>query len=279
MLIEIAIGDAYGAAFEFADREFIEKNNDGKKYHERVSKWGSIMGRGRYTDDTQMTLAIAEHLIARRKHTYEEYVTCFLKAYDRDKRNGYSKRIVAALENSKDSNEFYKLLDSNSDSNGCVMRTVPLGILKDPKDVIKASIVHASTTHSTIDSIRSTIFISLISHYYYWKYDNTLEDFLKNNMGDINDILRSWDIGMSIPVDAKITASAVYHLINSCNTMTEILVKGVNMGGDVDSLCSISLGIASLMPNIKNDLDQQLYDDLENEAFGKDYILKLENMI
>ena len=52
MLVEIAIGDAYGRPFEFASREFIEANNEMRKY---VNHEGENFECGIYTDDTQMS--------------------------------------------------------------------------------------------------------------------------------------------------------------------------------------------------------------------------------
>jgi len=64
MLVEIAIGDAYGRPFEFASREFIEANNEMRKY---VNREGENFECGIYTDDTQMSLALCECLISKGK--------------------------------------------------------------------------------------------------------------------------------------------------------------------------------------------------------------------
>ncbi len=57
MILEGGIGDAYGAGFEFADRECITKNNDLTKYvpHPRATERFK-----KYTDDTQMSIGIVE---------------------------------------------------------------------------------------------------------------------------------------------------------------------------------------------------------------------------
>ena len=56
MLLELAIGDAYGAGFEYADIGIIRQHNTLARYvqHPRHN-----IRPGAYTDDTQMTLAIA----------------------------------------------------------------------------------------------------------------------------------------------------------------------------------------------------------------------------
>ncbi len=67
MLLELAIGDAYGAGFEYAD-EMIACN-DLSRYlkHPRHN-----IQPGCYTDDTQMSIAIAETLVARKKSNQKD---------------------------------------------------------------------------------------------------------------------------------------------------------------------------------------------------------------
>ena len=59
MLVEIAIGDAYGAAFEYAEPTAGRPNDlSGYSKHPRHK-----IASGCYTDDTQMSLAVAEALV------------------------------------------------------------------------------------------------------------------------------------------------------------------------------------------------------------------------
>lgn len=60
MILEAAIGDAYGAGFEFRDLDFIFQNNDLTQYHKH-GLYTEIYKR--YTDDTQMAIAISELLL------------------------------------------------------------------------------------------------------------------------------------------------------------------------------------------------------------------------
>ncbi|MEH2331083.1 ADP-ribosylglycohydrolase family protein [Nostoc sp.] len=59
MLLELAIADAYGAAFEYAEETIA--NNDLSRYveHPRFR-----LHPGSYTDDTQMSIAIAEVIVS-----------------------------------------------------------------------------------------------------------------------------------------------------------------------------------------------------------------------
>ena len=61
MLLELAVGDAYGAGFEYVNKQLITQFNNLGRYvkHPRHST-----RPGNYTDDTQMTLAIAEAILS-----------------------------------------------------------------------------------------------------------------------------------------------------------------------------------------------------------------------
>jgi ADP-ribosylglycohydrolase len=61
MLLELAVGDAYGAAFEYAPLELIRAHNSASYYskHPRHS-----LAPGCYTDDTQMSIAVAEAILS-----------------------------------------------------------------------------------------------------------------------------------------------------------------------------------------------------------------------
>ncbi len=62
MMIELAIGDAYGAGFEYAPDTFIREKNDLSAY---VQPPRHTIKPGCYTDDTQMAIAVAEAMLTR----------------------------------------------------------------------------------------------------------------------------------------------------------------------------------------------------------------------
>ncbi|MCU0518498.1 MAG: ADP-ribosylglycohydrolase family protein [Oscillatoria sp. Prado101] len=61
MLLELAVGDAYGAGFEYADAGMVMQYNNLSRY---VQHPRHRLKPGSYTDDTQMSLAIAETIVA-----------------------------------------------------------------------------------------------------------------------------------------------------------------------------------------------------------------------
>ena len=65
MLLELAIGDAYGAGFEYVDARMVRDHNDLSGYVQHPRHKGTAPGC--YTDDTQMTLAIVETMVSGRR--------------------------------------------------------------------------------------------------------------------------------------------------------------------------------------------------------------------
>jgi ADP-ribosyl-[dinitrogen reductase] hydrolase len=78
LLVELAVGDAYGAGFEYGEPDFVAAHNTlaGYVQHPRHVH----IRPGRYTDDTQMTLAIAELLLAGTDWTPQNLADKFVEA-------------------------------------------------------------------------------------------------------------------------------------------------------------------------------------------------------
>lgn len=303
-LLLAAIGDAFGRPFEFNTPEFIKENNELSSYKHRIGEEQN--GIGIYTDDVQMQIAIAEQMLSGLPGTQVRFASHFVTAYKRDPRKGYSKRITSALEESKSNLPFELILkakQAGANSNGSVMRAVPLGLLADPKEIMYRSIVQTSVTHGHIEAVNAATAVSLTAHYFYYIYHTNKSKFvyeklheyrewMNKQMGSVfDDIYNSYDLDKmeSLQCDAKTTASLSIKLAwgydrnltkNSktipMNTAKSILKKAIDIGGDVDSSSSIALGLYSLRTDAIMDLPAALYDNLENGPYGRDYLTKLD---
>jgi ADP-ribosyl-[dinitrogen reductase] hydrolase len=300
LLLDLAIGDAYGRPFEFATREYITAFNDGK-YHLRDKEAITDPIIGKYTDDTQMTLGVAEHMLSGNPTTQVGFVREFLKVYKRDPHQGYSRRLTNALTKSEKPFDFLSTIDARSTGNGCVMRCLPLGLLPDAKSVIQASIVQASTTHATHEGILATEAIALSAHYFYHIADGKFDDddwydWMRARLGEgfALDLMTCYHLDREdrdgkkepneeVPCDAMITAAACLHIIRNefsrpTQSMLRMLKKSISLGGDVDSIAAVTMGLASLL-KVKNDLPKELYDNLEDGPYGKGYIKLVEDRL
>src|SRR5947208_3168886 len=99
MLVELAIGDACGAGFEYAADRIVREQNNLSAYiqHPRHG-----IKPGCYTDDTQMSIAVAEAIVSDEPWTPENLAQRFVAAFKRDPREGYAGSFYGFLQEVKD---------------------------------------------------------------------------------------------------------------------------------------------------------------------------------
>lgn len=67
--------------------------------------------------------------------------------------------------------------------------------------------------------------------------------------------------------------------LSTSTSLREALRGAVAWTGDVDTVATIALAAGSRTPEITNDLPEILTDDLENGAFGRDYLRDLDSLL
>ena len=316
LLTAIAIGDSFGRAFEFATKDKIEKELNLSVYSPGLGKYpdGYKGGTGKYTDDTQMSIAIAEHMLLEKPITHNDYAELFLLAYNRDKRNGYSKRIQNLLENSNNVDAFQHNIGIQRprNSNGCIMRCLPLGLYPDINMLKHACVVQASLTHPTLDCILAAQVVALSVHYLYYGSKKTYISWMTDHIPSpmFNYVFDYYTLGRQVNCDAIETASYCLNVIFRQSkfkklvpsvpytaakyvegkwvggaytttpdaTMSQILRHSITVGGDVDSTAAICMGLATLQ-GAKNDLDISLFKNLENGQYGRDFLVGMDKKL
>ena len=291
MLLGIAMGDAFGRAYEGKDRKEISK----------TVNWEEYSSKPKYTDDTQMTLAVAELLVSDYPFNEETLASNFVYAYRRDKRGGYSSRTKEKLEKAYCGKDFLNEAKDNPKptSNGSAMRVMPLGILKDRNKLIEYAIMNSEITHNHPESIKSSVGVALIGHYFYHNKGpaKNLIKYVISNTKDISpesnsylesiDQLKKIDYNVlfknkheyGLPCDGLKTLGVVLFILkNYYDQPFEALKQSILIGGDVDSSAELVLG-AELINHELNLLPDFLFKGLENKKFGRDYIIKLGKLL
>ena len=114
-MIELAIGDAYGAAFEYVKPEHIRTFHTLAGYA-RHPRHGLVPGS--YTDDTQMSVALAEVLLDEPSWNRQAFAERFVCAFKRDPRDGYARGFQKLLEGIADGTSFLHEIRPDSDKSG-----------------------------------------------------------------------------------------------------------------------------------------------------------------
>jgi len=270
LLLVIAMADAYAAAFEFAESEYIEENNCITKYHPPLA--------GCYTDDTQMSIAISELMINEsgqwNEHLVAEY---FLRAFKRDPRKSYSENFYHFLLNTETSKEFIENIDSHSVRNGSAMRSVPLGLIKDKNEMLEKAKIQASVTHNTYEAIIASQAVALAVHYFVNRLGKK-EGLFDYVCTETNEIFRM-DKETETECNAIDTIDAVLTVLSQSSSLKEVLDKSIKLGGDTDSVASIACGIAFFSDEYVKDLPLFLERDIENGQYGKSYLIELSKKL
>lgn len=274
MLLELAIGDAYGAGYEYA--KFVAPRDPARMRYVQHPRHRGVKP-GMYTDDTQMSLAIAELLADGAEWTPGNIAAKFVEVFHRDPREGYASAFWSFLKSTNSGEDFLANIRPASDKSGSAMRAAPLGVLPNVPAVLDYAEIQAKITHDTPDGIRAAQAAALMSHYFLYglgpksglgawiasKVEGAWADEWAGKVGS-----KGW-----MSVRAAITAaqrnSSLAHLLADC----------VAFGGDVDTVATIALGAASSSEEYSRDLPEILVEGLENGPYGRDYLIALDRRL
>jgi ADP-ribosylglycohydrolase len=276
MLLELAVGDAYGAGFEYADRSIVETYNDLSGYVRR--KTGEAQRVGRYTDDAQMSLAIAEAIVSGEPWTPRMLADRFVEAYRRDPRFGYAARFHDFLRTVRDGQDFLNRIVPASDKSGAAMRACPIGVYPTVAEVRERCTLQAKLTHDTPDGIAAACAAALMTHYCLYGIASKADmarwlereapghrwaDPWRGKVGS-----KGW-----MSVRAAITAVVAH------DRLSDILRACIAFTGDVDTVATVALGAASCSAEVEQDIPAHLLDGLENATYGRDYLVELDTRL
>ena len=274
MLLELAIGDAYGAGFEYTDMSMIQRDNTLARY---VKHPHHNIKPGMYTDDTQMSIAIVEAILSAQPWTAGLLAQKFVEAFKRDPHEGYASGFYSFLQHVQNGQQFLREIRPDSDKSGAAMRAAPIGVYPTIEQVIERSSLQAAITHNTPDGINAAVAASLMTHYFLYRLGpkKELGIFLARHVP--GPWARPWHgkVGSKgwMSVQAAITALLKH------TRMSELLKACIQFSGDVDTVAAIALAAGSCCREIAQDLPSHLLNALENGSYGKDYIVRLDEQL
>jgi len=271
MLVELAIGDAFGAAFEYSPKSFIKKHNTGVYFskHPRHN-----IPPGFYTDDTQMTLAIAEQIVSEDTWKPINLAARFVEVFHRDQRTGYAGRFYKFLKSVKTGKEFLDQIKPGSDKSGAAMRVTPIGLYSDIQEVLDKAEIQAKVTHDTPGGIASAKAAALLVHYCRFNL-GPLDEAGAWIQGEIDG---AWHLPWEKKVKTKgyMAVRAAITALQRNTSLVELLKDCINFTGDVDTVATIALAAASTSIAYERDIPDSLTLALENRKYGRNYLLKLD---
>jgi ADP-ribosyl-[dinitrogen reductase] hydrolase len=272
MFVELAVGDAYGGGFEYARPAFVSRYNTVEGYARHPTHTG--IPPGAYTDDTQMTLAVAELLADGGEWTPLALADRFVEVFHRDPRDGYAGGFHAFLRSVTSGREFLARIRPDSDKSGAAMRVAPVGLLASVDEVRHHAAVQARVTHDTPGGVGSAQAAALAVHYCHHGLGPLAEvaKWISEQLGA--DWTKPWQ--GKVGSKGEMSVRAALTALTSAQSMTTLLRDCVAYTGDVDTVATIALAAASRSREVTDDLPEALYRDLENGRYGRDYLLALD---
>jgi ADP-ribosyl-[dinitrogen reductase] hydrolase len=272
MLLELAVGDAYGAGFEYAN-EMVANYNDLSGYVQHPRHRRTLPGM--YTDDTQMSIAIAEAIVSGEAWTPLNLATRFVAVFKRDPREGYAQGFHDFLVSIEDGQQFLAQIRPDSDKSGAAMRAGAIGVFPTPAEVIKKCTVQAALTHNTPDGIDAACTAALMTHYFLYGHGQKagLEGWLREQVPGA-----MWGYPMPDKVKAQgwMSVRAAVAAVMRNDRLSDLLRDCISLRGDVDTVATVALAAASCSGEYAQDLPQHLIDRLENGTCGRDYLIALD---
>ena len=272
MLLELAIGDAYGAGFEYADEMLPHNDLSGYVQHPRHHS----IRAGMYTDDTQMSVAIAEHIVSGNDWTPENIADCFVICFKRDQRTGYAGRFYEFLKSVPDGATFLEQIRPESDKSGAAMRAAPIGVYPTVDEVLEKCRIQAAVTHNTPDGIAAAQAAALMAHYFI--YDLGAKADLGRWLNTQVKSHHNWYTPYEGKVKSKgwMSVRAAITATMRNDSLSTLLRDCIAFKGDVDTVATIALAASAHSREYEQNLPVNLLDALENGPFGHDYLVQLD---
>jgi ADP-ribosylglycohydrolase len=274
VLLELAIGDAYGAGFEYAHADMIHRYNDLSCYRKHPRH---PIQPGSYTDDTQMSLAIAEAIVSGEAWTPAMLAHKFVEVFQRDPREGYATGFFRFLLHVRDGEQFLREIKPTSEKSGAAMRAAPIGIYPSLSLVIERCTLQAALTHNTPNGINSAVVAALMTHYFLYRLGpkKDLGTFLEEQVSG------QWATPWRGQVQSQgwMSVRAAVTALTRSHTMSNLLKACIQFTGDVDTVAAIALAAGSCSIEIAQDLPAHLFETLENGQYGRDYIQRLDTQL
>ena len=236
MLVELAVGDAYGAGFEYVDRQTVARDNDIMHYVKHPRHRVIV---GHYTDDTQMSIAIAEAIVEDLPWTPAVLAEKFVAVFKRDPREGYSARFHELLRRVNSGAELLGTIEPSSEKSGAAMRAASIGVVPTLEELIERATIQAPITHDTPSGTNAAVAAALMAHYLLYRLGprRELGAFLGAHVPG------EWAQPWQGTVKSKgwMSVRAAVTALTACDSMRELLRMCVAFSGDVDTIAAIAL--------------------------------------
>ncbi|MBD3183820.1 hypothetical protein GF312_16165 [Candidatus Poribacteria bacterium] len=284
------VGDALGRPYEGRDGKSID-----------INKIENPLYEGRYTDDTQMMISIAESLIENKGFEGADVARKFTENFDpmRGYGSGAVRVIQRLLSGVSWNHSGSAIFRGGSYGNGAAMRIAPLGLLyhHDKDKLLEVALFSSIITHTHIlgktGAALQACSVALALQYgltgklnptemvdklkdelpsdaeiYHEKLDHIVK-FLKSTPSQDEVII---NLGNGVAAFDSVP-TAIYSFLRHIDFKNSVIFA-IGLGGDTDTIGAMSGAIAGAYHGYKC-IPENWLNKLENGYKGRDYVTKL----
>jgi ADP-ribosyl-[dinitrogen reductase] hydrolase len=277
-IIGLAVGDALGLPFETSKQnssKLLSWNGDylSSKYHQ--SKPGD------YSDDTKMTIMVAQHLLSEEGFKPNLLAEDYLHWLLRENERGMGRSTRLALEN-LNAGHSWNESGVQSEGNGTCMRASPFGLYyyEDPHTAAEFARIDAKITHNTLEAQEGSAAVAVASALLFdgTEKQDLLEKtipYLRNsgiksllsNLNEyqikkgcsVQDIMKKF--GTKARVTETVPSAFACFLLTS--SYEQCILSAIKAGGDTDTTGAVAGGLAGIFYGYEA-IPQKYIDGIEN---------------
>jgi ADP-ribosylglycohydrolase len=280
ILQRTAQGDAVGAGYEYVPQNKVQHFHlsDGYIQHAKHTE----IRPGMWTDDTMMSVAVASSLFGTgnswdmteiERHTLR-LADNMVALHRSHWTKGYSSGMLAALDDAALAEDAGgKRLSANFDkhgrsqNNGSAMRSAAYGIVPDLHDVRELATAGAILTHSGL-GVEGAVVVAMVSHFFVFDLgtQEQMDDFLGDHgFATYTTRMRERVAAQNGPL-TFLSVTAALTAIRESRTLSGVLERSIRVGGDVDTVAAIAMGLAGSCNEIEDDLPPYIDAEMQPVA-------------
>ncbi len=220
-----------------------------REWHNIKTEDFELVPKGsRFTDDTVMTLAVAEWLMTDPEHQPETLIACMQRLGRKYLHAGYGKMFLQWLMS-------YHPQPYNSFGNGSAMRVSPVGLYANSlEEAMELARITASVSHNHPEGIKGAQAIAgcvFLKKNAGWRAEEKIRRFVTETIGynldfNLEDIRAAYRFDVSCQGSVPIAIKA--YLERSGYATEKALRLAISMGGDSDTIGAMTASIAGAQP-------------------------------
>lgn len=255
VLVGTAVGDALGVPFESMlvnNKELISwdgKTFTGSVYHQLLP--------GQYSDDTQMSIMVAESLINNKGFNPDDLAVRYVDWIVSGRARGYGRTTLMAVQNLSAGKHWSESGIAGSYGNGTAMRAAPFGIYfrNDLQSLVAICKIDSAITHASEDAEAGSIAIALAAAHAVNDDTEDLLERISEKLPDCKVKALVYSLGSLINSDkispqqalrvlgtkanVRETVPAALYCFLKFDNYHEAILTAIKAGGDTDTTAAI----------------------------------------